>query len=86
MRAEDPALKRDRLSWVSQNYIREETLTAANALNALIKERRYSLFVEGGHRWIDARRFNRLGSLPIDRTGDAPPTSLPRPVPEVPGS
>ena len=32
VRAEDPALKRDRLSWVSQNYIREETLTAANAI------------------------------------------------------
>lgn len=62
------------------------TLTASNALNALIKERRYSLFVEGGHRWIDARRFNRLGGLPIDRTGDAPPSSLPRPVTEVSGS
>lgn len=62
------------------------TLTAANALNALIKERRYSLFVEGGHRWIDARRFNRLGSLPVDRTGDAPPVSLPRPVSELSGS
>ena len=27
-----PALKRDRLSWVDQNYIRDETLTAANAM------------------------------------------------------
>jgi TnpA family transposase len=26
-----PALRRDRLSWVNQNYIREETLLAANA-------------------------------------------------------
>ena len=26
------ALKRDRLSWVDQNYIRQETLTAANAM------------------------------------------------------
>lgn len=32
MRADDPALKRDRLSWVSQNYFREDTLTAANAI------------------------------------------------------
>lgn len=31
-RADDPALTRDRLSWVSQNYLREDTLTAANAL------------------------------------------------------
>lgn len=32
VRADNPALKRDRLSWVSQNYLREETLTAANAI------------------------------------------------------
>jgi len=33
----------------------------------LLYNRRYSLLWEGGHRWIDARRFNRLTSLPIDR-------------------
>jgi TnpA family transposase len=31
-RSDVPALKRDRLSWVDQNYIRDETLTAANAM------------------------------------------------------
>ena len=32
VRADVPALKRDRLSWVDQNYLREDTLCAANAL------------------------------------------------------
>jgi len=32
VRSDLPALKRDRLSWVDQNYIRDETLTAANAV------------------------------------------------------
>jgi len=32
IRGDLPALKRDRLSWVDQNYIREDTLTAANAM------------------------------------------------------
>lgn len=32
VRCDVPALKRDRLSWVDQNYIRDETLTAANAM------------------------------------------------------
>ncbi|MBW3654934.1 MAG: RagB/SusD family nutrient uptake outer membrane protein [Gemmatimonadetes bacterium] len=32
----------------------------------LLKQRRYSLLMEGGHSWIDARRFGRLGSLPRD--------------------
>ncbi|MBP9681710.1 MAG: Tn3 family transposase [Bacteriovorax sp.] len=32
VREDIPALKRDRLVWVDQNYIRDETLTAANAI------------------------------------------------------
>ncbi|HEX2094253.1 MAG TPA: RagB/SusD family nutrient uptake outer membrane protein [Longimicrobiaceae bacterium] len=35
----------------------------ADYLTALLKERRYSLMFEGGHRWIDARRFGRLSTL-----------------------
>ena len=31
IRSDVAALKRDRLSWVSQNYIRDQTLIAANA-------------------------------------------------------
>jgi hypothetical protein len=32
----------------------------------LLYERRYSLMFEWGHRWIDARRFNRMADLPLD--------------------
>ena len=32
VRNDTPALRRDRLSWVNQNYLRDETLVAANAL------------------------------------------------------
>lgn len=32
IRRDNPALRRDRLSWVSQNYLRDETLRAANAV------------------------------------------------------
>jgi len=35
-------------------------------VTALLYERRYSLLFEGGHRWIDHRRFNRLADLPRD--------------------
>src|SRR5688572_2328671 len=40
-------------------------LTAANALNELLYNKRYSLLFEGGHRWIDLRRYGRLGDLPL---------------------
>jgi starch-binding outer membrane protein, SusD/RagB family len=33
-------------------------------VDALLYERRYSLLFEGGHRWIDARRYSRLNTLP----------------------
>ncbi|HEX8241848.1 MAG TPA: RagB/SusD family nutrient uptake outer membrane protein, partial [Longimicrobium sp.] len=40
--------------------------TDAEFITALLKERKYSLMFEGGHRWIDARRFGRLDSLGKD--------------------
>jgi hypothetical protein len=51
----------------------------ASLLDEVLHQRRYSLFGEG-HRWIDMRRNNRLGDLPIDRTGDVVHTQFPRPV------
>ena len=36
----------------------------ADFIDELLRQRRYSLLFEGGHRWIDARRFNRLNTLP----------------------
>jgi hypothetical protein len=32
-------------------------------ITELLYERRYSLFFEYGHRWVDHRRYNRLGEL-----------------------
>jgi len=56
--------------------------TGASTPDALITEllynRRYSLFMEG-HRWIDLRRYNLLGTLPRDRAGDDVWTRYPLP-------
>jgi starch-binding outer membrane protein, SusD/RagB family len=50
------------------------TLTAASTdaefVTELLYNRTYSLLWEQGTRWIDARRYNRTGTLPLDRTGD----------------
>jgi starch-binding outer membrane protein, SusD/RagB family len=42
------------------------TLTADEVENEILYNRRYSLLFEGGHRWIDMRRFGRLDELPLD--------------------
>ncbi len=68
------------------NYIRVNSgglapradLDASNIEDELLLQRRYSLLLEG-HRWIDMRRFDRLGELPIDRTGDVVPSAFPIP-------
>lgn len=39
----------------------------ADPIGTLLKERWYSLLLEG-HRWNDYRRFGRLGALPLDIT------------------
>jgi hypothetical protein len=36
---------------------------AGDLVTEVLYERRYSLFFEYGHRWVDARRYNRLGEL-----------------------
>ena len=40
-------------------------ITAANVLDAVLKEKWFSLLFEGGHRWIDLRRYGKLGELPL---------------------
>lgn len=63
--------------------------TPDEAVTELLYNRLYSLLFEGAHRWIDARRYGRLGSLPLDRTTrpDVPPdqvfATLPIPTDEV---
>jgi hypothetical protein len=54
----------------------------AELVDEIIYNRRYSLFAEGGHRWIDARRFGILNTLPVDRTGDAIFDQFPIPLTE----
>ena len=44
-------------------------LNAANVVDELLYNRTFSLILEGGHRWIDYRRLDRLGDLPIDVPG-----------------
>ncbi|MEM1041095.1 MAG: RagB/SusD family nutrient uptake outer membrane protein [Bacteroidota bacterium] len=59
-----------------------------NALDQLLFERRYSLFAEG-HRWVDLRRYDRLGTLPTPEVGEGITSQIfeqwPRPNSEVPG-
>lgn len=57
------------------------TVSQAALIDEMLKQRRYSLYGEG-HRWIDMRRYNRLGTLPIDRTGDDVWAQFPRPANE----
>jgi hypothetical protein len=44
----------------------ENVMTAAEREDELLYNRRYSLLFEGGHRWIDLRRYGRLDELPVD--------------------
>lgn len=50
------------------------SVTDASSTDAFVTEllynRLYSLMWQQGTRWIDARRYNRLSQLPVDRTGD----------------
>ena len=52
---------------VNSGGLAPTTLTAGSTddqfITELLYNRRYSLFFEFGHRWWDARRFNRLGTL-----------------------
>ena len=43
-------------------------VTQAALLDELLYNRRYSLAFEGGHRWIDLRRYGRLATLPTEAT------------------
>ncbi len=56
-------------------------LDATNILDELLKQRRYSLLFEGGHRWIDMRRYGLLGQLPLDQPSHQVNAAFP--VPEA---
>ena len=57
-----------------------ETTDPATFIAQLLYERRYSLLFEGGHRWIDLRRFGQ--KLPLDRPTDKANVRFPIPLPE----
>lgn len=57
--------------------------TTKDALvNAILKERLYSLFYEG-HRWVDMRRYNKLNEIILPVAGMKVLERLERPVAEV---
>ncbi len=59
-------------------------MTPTQRIDALLYERRYSLLFEGGHRWIDMRRYGRLADLAADDqvSGLQLPALFPFPVQE----
>ncbi len=57
--------------------------TADAAITELLYNRLYSMMFEGGYRWIDARRYGRLSTLPVDRPDDLVFSTLPIPSDET---
>lgn len=59
----------------------------ASLLTELLYNKRYSLLFEGGHSWIDYRRYGRLSALATNERPGPPPdvifTTLPIPTAEV---
>ncbi len=56
-------------------------LGEANILDELLKQKRYSLLFEGGHRWIDMRRYGKLDQL--DKAGGIIHDKFPLPKSET---
>ncbi|WP_026947465.1 RagB/SusD family nutrient uptake outer membrane protein [Algoriphagus marincola] len=58
--------------------------TQAALIDEILYQRRYSLWAEPwGHRWIDARRYNRLSEIPTDFDGGTIFTQFPHPQAEL---
>jgi hypothetical protein len=62
--------------------LRGPFLNQSDFVTELLKQRRYSLLFEGGHRWIDARRFGLLSTLPKALPTHTVPTRFPFPEAE----
>ncbi len=52
-------------------------------IDEVLNQRRYALFMEGGHRWFDMRRYNRLNLLPKDLPTHNAINSFPKPQAEI---
>jgi len=59
------------------------TLTSANAIDQLLYERQFSMWWENAHRWKDARRYNRLDELPVDKPSHGVASFYPIPQEET---
>jgi hypothetical protein len=62
--------------------VRGAFLNQADFVTELLKQRRYSLLFEGGHRWIDTRRFGLLTTLPKALPTHTVPSRFPFPEAE----
>lgn len=60
------------------------TPSMAEFVDRLLYERRYSLAFEG-HRWIDARRFDKIATLPLDMPDHVRNVRYPIPLAECDG-
>jgi hypothetical protein len=63
------------------------TVDQPSLLTELLYNKRYSLLYEGGHSWVDFRRYGRLADLATNERAGPPPdvifTTLPIPTAEV---
>lgn len=62
--------------------LRGPFLNESDFVAELLRQRRYSLLFEGGHRWIDARRFGLLSTLPLALPSHTVPSRFPFPEAE----
>ena len=71
-----------RNTWGLANYA--GATDTESLIEQILRERRYSLWAEGGHRWIDLRRTNRLNNDYVDlRDGGNLFTQVARPTAET---
>jgi hypothetical protein len=63
------------------------TVDQPSLLTELLYNKRYSLMYEGGHSWVDFRRYGRLADLATNERAGPPPdvifSTLPIPTAEV---
>ena len=57
-------------------------MSTPDAVSEILYDRRYSLWAEGGHHWIDLRRYDRLDDLPLDQPDHVRNARYPIPVDE----
>jgi len=70
-----------RTTWGLDPYAGPETTDAL--IDEILFQRRYSLWAEGGHRWIDARRYDRLDEIPTTLDDGQVFDRLVRPLSEI---